>query len=133
MKNIKINQSLINLKKALQRLEEASLVSENDALKIDGTIQRFEFTFELTWKTVKRILESEGIIVNTPRETLAQAYQIDWIQNEKTWLNMLEDRNLTSHVYSETEANQIFDRIHNSYVAELKKLYIFLDKRTSII
>ncbi|HSX04427.1 MAG TPA: HI0074 family nucleotidyltransferase substrate-binding subunit, partial [Rhabdochlamydiaceae bacterium] len=71
----------------------------------------------------------EGILVNTPRETIARAFQLNWIKNEKLWLSMLEDRNLTSHIYSETEANQIFDRIHDLYVGELKNLFQLLKKR----
>lgn len=63
--NKKADQSMINFGKALQRLEEATEISGHDALKIDGTIQRFEFTFELCWKTMKRILEIEGIQVST--------------------------------------------------------------------
>ncbi|MDP1608596.1 MAG: HI0074 family nucleotidyltransferase substrate-binding subunit [Chlamydiales bacterium] len=120
--NVKVSQSLQNLGKALKRLEEATQVSEHDSLKVDGTIQRFEFTFELCWKTIKRILEIEGIIVNTPRETLAHAFQINWIKNEKFWISMLEDRILTSRIYSEAEATLIFDRIHDLYVEELKSL-----------
>ena len=127
----KINQSLQNLEKALKRLEEATQISGHDSLKVDGTIQRFEFTFELCWKTIKRILEVEGIVVATPRETIARAFQINWIQHEKLWLNMLEDRNLTSHIYNETEANQIFDRIHDFYVKELKSLFLLLKNKVA--
>lgn len=130
--NKKIEQSIQNLERALQRLEEAAKISGHDSLKVDGTIQRFEFTFELFWKTVKRVFEEEGVEVSTPRETLSHAYQANWIQNEKLWLKMLEDRNITSHVYSEQEANQIFDRIHDRYLKELKEAFQFIKKRTGL-
>src|SRR5579871_3730659 len=83
--NKKLDQSIANLKRALQRLEEATKISGHDSLKIDGTIQRFEFTFELFWKTLKRVFEVEGVEVNTPRETISRAYQANWVQNEKLW------------------------------------------------
>ncbi len=127
--NDKTVKSLANLEKALARLEEATCVSGHDALKVDRTIQRFEFIFELCWKAIKRVLEAEGIIVNTPRTTIAYAYQVAWIQNEKTWLSMLEDRNLTSHIDNELEAIQIFDRIHDQYVQELKHIFFVLKTR----
>ena len=45
------------LSRALARLEDALAVPESAPLAIDGTIQRFEFVFELCWKTMKALLE----------------------------------------------------------------------------
>lgn len=104
-------QSLANLEKAIGRLEEALNEGAKNSLYIDGTIQRFEFTFELYWKTLKRMLEEEGIEAKSPRETLKQAYAVDWIQNEQSWLQMLRDRNETSHVYDEKKARDIYENI----------------------
>lgn len=67
----KVTQSLSNLERALLRLEEATKTSAGDPLRIDGTIQRFEFTFDLSWKTIKRVLEMEGFALNAPREVLS--------------------------------------------------------------
>ena len=47
--------------KALNRLEEALKEEETDIV-IDGVLHRFEFTFELAWKTMKDYLEYQGII-----------------------------------------------------------------------
>ncbi|MHA6250444.1 HI0074 family nucleotidyltransferase substrate-binding subunit [Oceanobacillus sp. CAU 1775] len=111
MSRRKVDESLINLENALKRLEEALQEKEINSLYIDGTIQRFEFCIELYWKTLKRLLTEEGIETKTPRETLKQAYAIDWIQDEAAWLQMLRDRNETSHVYDEEKAKQIYDNI----------------------
>jgi nucleotidyltransferase substrate binding protein (TIGR01987 family) len=66
----------------------------------DATIQRFEFVVELCWKTLKRCLLIEGIEAYTPKEVLKQAFQSHWLDSEKIWLEMLDDRNLMSHIYS---------------------------------
>lgn len=55
------NESKRNLLKATERLKEALQEKENDIV-IDGTLYRFEFTFELAWKTMKDYLEYSGII-----------------------------------------------------------------------
>ena len=81
--NRKLMQSFENLKKALNRLEEALHEDQGNSLIVDGTIQRFEFTIEIYWKMLKRLLLSEGIDAKTPRETLKEAYQVGWLQNEQ--------------------------------------------------
>lgn len=111
MSRRKATESLINLEKALKRLDEALQEKEINSLYVDGTIQRFEFSVELYWKTLKRLLAEEGIEAKTPRETLKQAFTIDWIQDEEVWLQMLRDRNETSHVYDEEKAKRIYDNI----------------------
>jgi len=126
----KARESLINLEKALKRLGEALQEKEINSLYVDGTIQRFEFSVELYWKTLKRLLAEEGIEAKTPRETLKQAYTIDWIQDEEVWLRMLRDRNETSQVYNEEKAKRIYDNIvlyfpvMSSTFEELKKRFL---------
>ncbi|GAE47325.1 nucleotidyltransferase [Mesobacillus boroniphilus JCM 21738] len=74
-------QSVNNLEQAIARLEEALAEDLSNSLLVDGTIQRFESTIELYWKTLKRILVSEGIETRTPKETLKEAYQIGWLND----------------------------------------------------
>ena len=66
-------QKFENYKNAYVRLTEgvAKFDKTNDLLR-DGLIQRFEFTFELAWKTLKDYSESEGFIVASPREVMFQ-------------------------------------------------------------
>jgi nucleotidyltransferase substrate binding protein (TIGR01987 family) len=121
----KLQQSLINLEAALERLQEALQEPTDNSLVIDGTIQRFEFVIELYWKTLKRLLAYNGIQTHTPRDTLRQAYQANWLKDETLWLQMLNDRNQTSHIYNETMARQIYDRI-KTYAPEMTQTYQFL-------
>ncbi len=102
---------LANLERAVIRLEEALEVPRDAPLAVDGTIQRFEFAIELTWKSLKRILADEGIETSTPREAITEAFRARWIDDEALWLSMLRDRNTTSHIYDEETALQIYARI----------------------
>lgn len=121
----KIKDSLEKLETALERLNEALAEDSSDTLVIDGTIQRFEFVFELAWKTLKRALNADGIACQTPRETLKAAYKVNWINDEEFWVQMLDDRNLTSHTYDEPTAQDIYANIQG-YYSEIVKLAGFI-------
>jgi len=108
---------------ALMRLEEVLRRSpEQDSIVVDASIQRFEFTIELVWKALKSRLLFEGIAATTPRSVMQEAYAAGWIDDEQLWLNMLRDRNLTSHTYREEQAMEIFRKLP-SYAAAMKRLY----------
>ncbi|MCD8501468.1 MAG: nucleotidyltransferase substrate binding protein [Bacillaceae bacterium] len=124
----KLMQSISNLEQALLRLEEALLEDESNSLVVDGTIQRFEFTIELYWKTLKRLLLSEGIEAKTPKETFKEAYKAGWLENEHAWLQMLKDRNETSHTYDQGKALQILGNI-KLYFPDMKSTLKFIKQR----
>jgi nucleotidyltransferase substrate binding protein (TIGR01987 family) len=110
----KAELSVANLRRGLDRLQEALDEPLTNSLVIDGTIQRFEFVIELYWKTLKRLLFLNGIEAGTPREALSEAYRAGWIDNETAWLEMLRDRNETSHIYNEAAARRIYERIREN-------------------
>jgi len=99
----KLRDSLTNLEKATIKLEEAIKIPKDRELVVEGTIQRFEVVIELMWKTLKRALEYEGIHPKTPRESLKESFRIGWLHDEDIWLNMLDQRNTTSHIYLHEE------------------------------
>lgn len=110
------------LEKALLSLEAIYLKPmQDDRSNIDATIQRFEFTFELTWKFLKDYFFERGLNLNYPKEIIQEAFNANLINNENTWINMLRDRNMTSHTYDEKLADEIFFRI-KLYVPELRNL-----------
>ncbi len=111
----KLKISSRNLSAAVARLGEALAEPKSNKLAVDGTIQRFEFALELTWKTLKRLLAFEGVEVSTPREAMRSAYGAGWLNDETSWLEMLRDRNLTSHICDEDTAREIYQRIKNNY------------------
>jgi nucleotidyltransferase substrate binding protein (TIGR01987 family) len=123
---------LMNYSNALLRLREAAEESKqnttNDVIR-DGVIQRFEFTYELAWKTIKEYLEDIGIVdKNSPKAVIKEAYAQKLIVNEKNWLVMINDRNLTTHVYKEEIAEEIAERIMNIYIEEFENLLCNLRK-----
>lgn len=128
MSGRKDEQSLANLERALDRLDEALVVPADAPLAVDGTIQRFEFAIELTWKSLKRWLAAEGISTTTPRESLRAAYGAGWLADEALWLAMLADRNATSHIYDEAKARQIYDRIRG-YAPAMRAAAVALRRR----
>lgn len=113
--------SIRKLEDAFSRLKEGA-DSAADELDKDGVIQRFEFTFELLWKTLKLFLDDQGILTKSPKETLQEAFRFELIQNEEIFLDMLEDRNRTSHIYNQADSQEIYERIRNIYVKEIKNL-----------
>lgn len=95
---------------AVQRLEEACAQPFSSFIR-DSVIQRFEFCWELAWKTLRLKLEAEGIAVNTPRETWQQALQVGLIADENAWSEAQKKRNLTSHTYDENLADEVYNYV----------------------
>lgn len=114
--------------KALHRLKEA-LLEETSEIIIDGTIQRYEFTFELAWKTVKDYLEYNGIVDNiiSPRSVIQYAFQSKIIQDGEICIQMMLDRNALSHSYDEEKSREIYENIKNKYIVEFENLKEFLE------
>ena len=114
-----------NFKNALVALKEAVLDFDKTALLSvrDGAIQRFEFTAELAWKTVREYLIDEGISeINTPKSVMKAAFAANLVDDEDGWIQILNDRNETSHIYDEDEADKIFERIRSKHIALFTKL-----------
>ena len=114
--------------KALSRLEEALKKDLSDDIIVDGIIQRFEFTFEQSWKVMKLYLEDQGILDEAvaPRSTIRCAFKHKLISDGDIWIEMMLDRNRTSHMYDETTALNIVKLVKEKYVFEFEKLKDFL-------
>ena len=108
---------------ATERLKEALQEEENDIV-IDGTLHRFEFTFELAWKTMKDYLEYSGIIegMGSPREIIKTAFANGIIEDGDNWIKMMLARNSLSHLYDEEKSREIYLEIKNVYINLLQKL-----------
>lgn len=120
-----------SLQRTLQRLSEA-LASQNKDIVIDAAIQRFEFSYELFWKWLKKLLFiHEGIEAQSPKQVLQNAYMLGWISDEDLWLKMLQDRNLTSHTYQEKLAIEIFQHLP-LYLEKMQSAYQNLQEKLLI-
>ena len=117
-----------DLKKATNKLNEALRGDASD-LEIDGILHRFEFTFELTWKTMKDCLEEQGIVgkIGSPREIIKEAFSAGLIDNGEVWMDMMLSRNELSHLYDEETSREIYDNIKEIYILEINKLIQKLD------
>lgn len=111
-------------KKALSRLEEGISIQKPDELQLDGILQRFEFTFELAWKTLKDYLEYHGFAekIGSPREIIQQGYKQGIIKDGNKWIEMMLARNSLSYLYDKEASREIYDSIKWKYVSLLEEL-----------
>lgn len=125
----RIRERYEDYKRALERLKEA-ILEEPTEIIIDGTIQRYEFTFELAWKIMKDYLEYNGFVdgLASPRNIIQLAFQNKIIKNGDIWIQMMLDRNLLSHLYDEEKSREIYNNIKNSYLVQFEQLKQFLEE-----
>ena len=103
---------------------EEELEELND-LEKEGVIQRFEYTFELGWNTLKDRMEYDGVTMDsvTPRSVIRTAAATGLIANGQTWIDMLEDRRNTSHRYDIKLLEEVLGNIRDSYLPVLETLH----------
>ena len=112
---------------AFHELEEnMNLAKRRELSKLEkqGVIQVFEYTHELAWKLLKDYLEFQGHTNLTgSRDATREAFKQGLIDDGKAWMDMIESRNLTSHIYDRNRAEQIFSDILFRFFPEFKSLY----------
>ena len=126
-------QKIENYHHAVVQLEEAVqiyCVHPDDDLYRDGLIQRFEFTVELAWKSLKEYLEDQVSVlaVASPRAVLKEAYAAGVIGDAGTWDAIIRARNITSHVYDEQTSISVAGQIADVFLPVLKNLDDFYRK-----
>lgn len=94
------------LLKAFKTFESFRLQDKTEQERA-GTIQAFEYCFELTWKIMKRLLEERGLIANSPRETFRLAALEGWIQDPELWFDFLKKRKMATHTYKLDQAEAV--------------------------
>ena len=93
----------------------------SDEFIVSGIIDKFYVQFELGWKVLKELLKYEGQAVGasgSPRGIIKAAYAIYDFLDEDAWLDMLEDRNTTAHIYDAAAALELVEHILNRYIPE---------------
>ena len=116
-----------NLLKARDRFEDfrRNLSTDQDRA---GAIQAFEFSYELAWKTIKRVLNEKGVTVNSPRDAFREAATNQLITDPKMWFSFIEKRNISSHTYDEEKVLNVisifehFSQALTELIDNLKKL-----------
>ena len=131
-KPLRAEDAVYNYARALMKLLEAEK-SESQLVQVglgdiylDLVVKRFEFTYEMSWKAIKRVLNMLGIEgVKSPRACFKEAFSQDLLTDETIWLDMIEMRNLSAHTYDETEIRQLADKLPlyiKAFQALLKEL-----------
>ncbi len=123
--------SLAALHKAIDSLKLALKHPPANDLERDGVIQRFEYTFELTWKILRKYLISqEGLAELNLKDIFREAGRRSLIENVERWFEFLESRNLASHTYNELNALEAYKNAQ-LFLPEAVKLIEQLTKRIS--
>ncbi|MCL5801421.1 MAG: nucleotidyltransferase substrate binding protein [Gammaproteobacteria bacterium] len=129
MERLKLRLSLA--RQAVARFEEALQIPQPSKLERDGAIQRFEYTFEATWKACQRYLDVvEGLECASPKTCLRLLRDIGLLNDKSatTALEMVDDRNNTVHTYNEALAEKIFAHLPQ-YCALLKELLQSVERK----
>lgn len=119
----RFEERIEDYKKALTKLEEALQETESEIV-IDGVLHRFEFTFELAWKTVRDVLEYQGVItkLGSPREIIQIAFKQNLIEDGELWIEIMLARNSLAHIYDEATSRKIYQEIKEKYINAFKTL-----------
>ena len=107
-----LEKAITSLNRALARACDA----HGDEELRDACIQRFEYTFELCWKMLKRQLEQE---LPNPSEVDGYSYrhlfrigaERGLVQDVEAWFDYRERRDITSHTYDEEKAARVFEAL----------------------
>lgn len=124
--DIRWEQRFSNFNKAMSKLSQAVAQASTEKLselEVEGLIQRFEYTYELAWKTLQDLIKQQGIVdINGPGQVLNQAFQMGLISNAESWRRLKKSRELTSHTYNSETARAISDSIIKEYFGLFKFL-----------
>jgi len=109
-----LEKAVSSLERAIAAMDASSTSEDADRrdLMRDGVIQRFEYTFELAWKPMRRYLRIYGferVETLTNRELFRLAAEQGLINDAEEWFDLLQARNRTSHVYDEDTAREVYE------------------------
>ncbi|MDF2432884.1 MAG: hypothetical protein JWP44_2515 [Mucilaginibacter sp.] len=112
-----LNSKIATFEQALKTFKEALLENPSE-LERDGAIQRFEYCFDLAWKTLKQFLEKRGLFdLNSPRSVYSAAYSEGIIDDEVIWSTIILKRNASVHTYNQLLAATLFAELPLYYYA----------------
>lgn len=106
--DIRWKQRLANYKKALAQLTKFIDKGNLNELEEQGLIQAFEYTHELAWNLLKDYLQDQGTQnINGSKDAVRAAFKVGLIEDGESWMDMITDRNRTSHTYNQSTAEEI--------------------------
>ncbi len=101
--------ALASLHRGLARWQAAS---EQDEELRDACIQRFEYTFDLSWKMLARRLErgmadAQSVDTMSFRELMRTGGERGLVRDVEAWMSFRDKRNTTSHTYNAAKAADV--------------------------
>lgn len=99
-----------DFKKSVKQLHDVLKMRKSVFVR-DASIKRFELTFELSWKLLKTFLDDQGLLCNSPKSCLQQAFSFGLIKDNPLWVDMVNDRNSSVHSYSEKFADALYEKL----------------------
>ncbi|MEN6306111.1 MAG: nucleotidyltransferase substrate binding protein [Anaerohalosphaeraceae bacterium] len=119
----KVRDKAENYQKALSRLNEAVNEPHPSEYVYDAVVKRFEFVYELSWRLMKAVVEYKGgSEPKFPRDVFREAFAGGIVRDGEVWLDMMKDRNLTSHTYDNEHAREAYERIKTVYIVHFQAL-----------
>lgn len=132
MNNIRWKQRFENFERAYLLFMDAvnsKSHEEMSRLEQEGLVQRFEYTFELAWKTMKDFLELQGAQIPSPkasRNVIKEAFAFAIIEDGQCWINMMDKRNELSHEYDSDKFVAATIEIRQKFAPAFQQLYHYL-------
>lgn len=115
-----------DFEKSIKRLDEVLKLKKTKIIR-DSAIKRFELCFDLAWKSSKVYAKSKGVECYSPKDCFKEAFQLKLIDYDEKWLDMVDNRNLTTHLYEEKQADKVFLKLPK-YLELFQKLFSELQK-----
>jgi len=107
----KFESLLEDFERILTKLDEVLKLEKTEIIR-DSAIQRFEIAVDLAWKTLKTYLEEyKGIICRSLKGCFREAFSQGIIDYDDYWTKIVDLRNQSAHLYSETMANKIYEEL----------------------
>ena len=127
----RIKERLQDALRALETFEKIANLEKPSEIERDAAIQRFEYTFETTWKAAQAYLADQGMMeIGSPKGVIRASFKVDMFNDEtaQKLMGMVDDRNLTAHTYREEFAIQLYKRLA-SHAALLRAWLMEIQKR----
>lgn len=128
--DIRWQQRFANYKRALEQLELFMHPPALNEREQQGMVKAFEYTYELGWNALRDLLRSRGnsAVMLGSRDVIREAFSTGLLEDGPVWMEMVRDRNLTSHVYNRSTANAIAANITQHYLPSFRSLRTKLEQ-----
>lgn len=118
-------KALANLEEGLQLAEPLNVAEET------GIVGMFEICYEQSWKVLKEVLKMHGdrnSKSGSPRQIFKAAYSAGILPEEEVWIEILEDRNILSHVYDADKVQITIAKVREKYLPAFQQLKKILEE-----